>query len=571
MVNKNRHKIRMINRLALPGILWFFFSLSIVSQEVKKIEIINTNILKVNEVDFPDMQILVGSVVLKHDSAMMYCDSAYYNTRENKFTAYGNIKILSPTEDMQDTVYLWGESLEYVGNSRLAMFRKNVVLKKDSMFLYTQDLDYDIAADIGKYETGGRTINGKDTLVSKKGYYYANEDELRFTDKVIIYNPDYTIYSDLLKHHTKKKLSTFSGPTNIVSTDTTSSYLFCENGTYNHDTNIAQFQKNAYLTHEKKLLKGDQLFYDRNLKIAKITENVFMIDSVQKAIITGGYCEYDENTETSTVTKKALFVQIQDNDSLFLHADTLISTKLTKKTDSDTTTYNLVKGFYKVKMFTNDFQSKCDSLVYSTLDSTISLYTKPVLWSGQNQITSDFISIHTKNGEINQIKMFKNSMIASQSDSIRFDQIKGIDMVAHIIDQKLVKVEVFEEGALIYFGKDNERLVAVNKLACKNLVIHLDSNRVDHFWFYEQPDGTLYPPNYLKNEELVFEGFAWFDHFRPKNKEDVFIWTTKPELADPETTKPVNIGKEMPKSIQNTSIPKEQKKPPKSGNNPPKI
>jgi hypothetical protein len=82
--------------------------------------------------------------------------------------------------------------------------RKNVVMKKDSMTLYTEWLDYDISKDIGKYLTGGRTISGQDTLVSQRGYFYANEDEIYFKEKVRIYNPKYTIFTDTLKHNTKR-------------------------------------------------------------------------------------------------------------------------------------------------------------------------------------------------------------------------------------------------------------------------------------------------------------------------------------------------------------------------------
>jgi lipopolysaccharide export system protein LptA len=497
------------------------------AQPVKKIEIVNSDILRVDEIHGPDVQILIGNVVLKHDSALMFCDSAYYNTYENNFTAFGKIHIQNPTEDMIDTVHLWGESLNYIGKEKLALVRKNVVLKKDSMVLYTQDLDYDISRDIGKYVTGGRTINGEDTLVSQIGYFYANEDLLFFKENVKIFNPKYTIYSDTLKHNTKKKISYILGPTNIISTDTTSSFLYCENGTYNHARDIAQFQKNAYLVHDKKTLKGDSLYYDRKKKTGKAYNNVFAIDSTQNAILKGNYGEYDEKTERSLLTKRAVFIQIQKNDSLFLHADTLLSLKDTLMTKSDTTIYSIIKGFHKVKIFKADFQAKCDSLVYSTIDSTIELHREPVLWSGKNQITAKFIKIFTKNNEISELKMYENSLIVSQSDTIRFDQIKGKNMVAFVIDDTLRKIDVNEDAAAIYFGREKEKLIGVNKITSKNMVIHLDSNQVDRIWFYEKPDGTLYPPDYLSESELKFDNFEWNDFFRPKTMEDIFIWKSK--------------------------------------------
>ncbi len=559
-MNYLQYNIRKFFKILYIGLI-SMISINSYGQQVKKIEIINSDILSVNEIQGPDVQILVGNVILKHDSALMYCDSAYYDSKQNNFKAFGNIHVESPTEDMMDTVHMWGESLDYIGKDKIAQVRKNVVLQKDSMILYTNDLDYDIAEDIGKYVNGGRTINGEDTLISNRGFYYANEDELFFKEKVIIYNPKYTIYSDTLKHQTKKKISYILGPTNIISTDTTSSFLYCENGTYNHIDDIAQFNKNAFLAHEKKTLQGDSLFYDRKKKMAKAYNNVRAIDSTQNSILLGNYGEYDEKTERSLLTMRAVYIQIQKDDSLYLHADTLISNKDSLITKADTTIFNTVKAYYKVKVFKSDFQAKCDSLIYSTLDSTIELHHKPVMWSGKNQITAKFVKIFTKNNEINEIKMFNNSLIISQSDTIRFDQIKGKNMIAYIVDDKLSKIDVNEDGAAIYFGKEDEKLMGVNKITCKNMIIYMDSNTVDKIWFYEKPEGTLYPPYYLKDEELKFDDFQWNEDFRPKTMEDIFSWESSKEenLTNIENTKTKGDEKKLNKKDKESPIKKEGK------------
>jgi lipopolysaccharide export system protein LptA len=553
MIHQFLYKFLKQYKKLLSACIILIISFSTSGQEVKKIEIVNAKLLRQDLIHGPDVQILNGNVILKHDSALMFCDSAYYNTRENNFTAFGKIHILSPTEDMQDTVHLWGESLDYYGKDKLAQVRKNVVMKKDSMTLYTQSLDYDISKDIGKYLTGGRTISGQDTLVSQRGYFYANEDEIYFKEKVRIYNPKYTIFTDTLKHNTKRKISYMLSPTNIVSKDTSSSFLHCENGFYNHGGDFAQFQKNAYLVHGKQILLGDSLYYNRKDKIGKAYQHVRAVDSTQNAILTGNYGEYNEKTQSYLMTDKAVFLQIQKEDTLFLHADTLLSLKDTLITKTDTTGYSLIKAFHKVKIFRSNFQAKCDSLIYTTLDSTISLFRKPVMWSSKYQITSEFIKVFTKHNEINQVKMFDNSLIVQQSDTIRFDQTRGKNMIAYIEDNQLKKIDVFEDGASIFFGRDKNKLIGVNKITCKNMVIYMDSSQVDKIWFYQNPDATLYPPFYLPKEELVFENFQWLDKIRPKNKTDIFIWeddgksddSIKKEADKNKTIKLEDIGKEQ--------------------------
>ncbi len=518
---------------------------SIWGQKTKEIVIVHSDIVKVNEILRPGIQILIGKVVLKHDSAVMFCDSAYYNSKEKSFTAFGKIHVQSPTEDLKDTVELWGDSLNYSGVEKLARVRSNVILKKDSMTLYTDNLDYNISEDIGKYINGGRTINGEDTLISRQGYYYANEDELFFKEKVKIFNPKYTMYSDTLKHNTKKKISYILGPTNIVSTDTASNFIYCENGWYNHTKDVAQFNKNAILVNGKQTLKGDSLYYDRKKRVGRAFNNVTAIDSTQNALLRGDVGEYHELTGKSLMTKRALFIQIQKGDSLFLHADTLLSMKDTLMTKTDTTAFTIIKGYHKVKLFKSDFQAMCDSLIYTTLDSTIELHNEPVMWSGKNQITANFVKMYTKNDELSQVFMNTDAMIVSQSDTIHFDQIKGKDMVAFFKDNKLSKIDVKEEGAVIYFGREKEKLVGVNKLTCKDMAIYFTKNEVDTIWFYTNPEGTLYPPNYLTADELKFENFQWNDKHRPKTKNDVFVWINEQKKKESKIERK-EVGKKNP-------------------------
>jgi len=510
--------------------LFIFFAISntLLGQKTKEIVIIHSDIVSVNEILMPGIQILKGEVILKHDSAVMFCDSAYYNLKEKSFTAFGKIHVQSPTEDLMDTVKLWGDSLNYSGREKLARVRSNVRLQKDSMTLYTNNLDYNISEDIGKYIDGGRTVNGEDTLISRQGYYFANEDELFFKEKVQIFNPKYTMLSDTLKHNTKKKISYILGPTNIVSTDTATNYIYCENGWYNHNKDVAQFNKNALLVNGKQTLKGDSLYYDRKKSMGKAFNNVTAIDSSQNVLLLGDIGEHHELTGQSLMTKNALFIQVQKGDSLFLHADTLLSIKDTLMTKTDTTEFTIIKGYRKVKLFKSDFQAKCDSLIYTTLDSTIEMHNGPVMWSGKNQITARFVKIHTKNDEISQVFINDDALIVSESDTANFDQIKGKNMVAFFKANKLSKIDVKEEGALIYFGRDKDKLVGINKLTCKDMMIYMSKNEVDTIWFYTNPEGTLYPPNYLPAEDLKFENFVWYGKHRPKTKNDVFIWIDEP-------------------------------------------
>lgn len=497
----------------------------------KKIEIIHSNTLSVNETYGTNVKILKGEVEFYHDSATMYCDSAYFNTKLNQFTAYSNIQISKPSDI--DTLMLFGDTLVYDGQNKIARVRSNVVLSKDSMTLYTDSIDYDMIEDIAYYSNGGRTENGEDTLISKFGYYYSKTDELFFKDSVKILNPKYTITSDTLMHNLKTKISSFFGPTEITSD---SNYIYCENGWYDHENDISQFNENAFLKSKEHSITGDSLYYDRKNGVGRAFRNVIIKDTVQNILLYGNHGEFFEKTEKSLMTDSALFVQIYENDSIFLHADTLRAHVDTSYTDIDTITYRLVRGYRKVKLFNKDFQAKCDSLVYTMLDSVIQMYYEPVLWSEENQLTANTIQMKIINNEINRVDMLDSTFIVSQKDSIRFDQILGQKMTGYVENNELYQVDVEGETETIYFIKDDIYLIGVNKVTSNSMTIYLEDNQVNKIWFYTTPKGVIYPPLTLSESELYLPGFIWLEEYRPESREDVFIWKKEKTIENEEKT-----------------------------------
>lgn len=517
-----------------------FISVSINSNaQIKKITY-KSAVLYTTEEFGPDIKILIDSVIFYHENSQMTCDSALFNPSKNMFDAFGNIQIIKPGEDEneKDTVFLYGDTLHYLGNIKMAKIRSNVILKKDSLTLTTDSLDYDLKENIGYYSAGGRTVNKEDTLTSILGYYYSNDNELFFKDSVIVKNPRFTLYSDTLKHNTISETSYFLGPTQIVSKE---NFIYCENGWYNHKTDKAQFAKNSYLKNKEKTLKGDSIKYDRNTGIGQAFMNVTINDTVQNAYLKGNYGEFHEKTEYSLMTKKALFIQVTDNlDSLFLHADTLCayidtlklakadSLKINKvdvKTAQKDSTFRVVLAYSHAKIFKSDLQAKCDSLVYSFRDSVIEMYDSPVMWSDSSQLSADFIIAYTIKNEVRRVDMKDNAMMISQSDSLRFNQISGKKMVGYIDKRILYKVDVFEKGKSIYFLRDdNKLLLGTNIISCKNMSIYLKDKKVKDIWFYEKPTSTMYPPMTLPESERKLPNFKWDIDYRPVSKKDIFIW-----------------------------------------------
>ena len=453
---------------------------------------------------------LLGNVVFKHEGTVMYCDSAYFYSDINSLDAFDNVYI-----NQGDTIHLYGDFLHYDGNSRIANVRRKVRLVSKETQLFTEALDFNLKSSVGYYISYADIINGENKLSSKEGYYYSGSKMYFFRDSVVIINPSYTIYSDTLKYNTISNVAYFLGATEIISD---SNYIYCEDGWYNTETDISLLKKNARLESASQILKGDSLYYERAAGYGEAYNNVELFDIEQNIILKGNFATYDEATEDALLTDSAMLIQITDPDSIYIHADTLLS-------EVDTNGYKLLKAYYRVKMFKSNLQGKCDSMSYSFADSVIRLYNDPVLWSEENQLTSEYMEIRTKKQRIDQLHLMRLAFIISEEDTVKYNQIKGKTMVCFFKDNELYKVEVNGNGQTIYYAKDENQIIGVNKAESSNLVIHLEGKDVKEIMFYTKPDAILYPLETVPPNELKLKNFVWLERYRPLKKEDIFIWS----------------------------------------------
>ncbi len=502
----------------------------IFSQTTDKISF-DAEIMEMDERIAPDAKRLIGNVVFHHEGSVLYCDSAYYYSERNALDAFSNVYL-----NRGDTLHLWSDTMKYDGNTRMSNARSRVKLIDRESVLYTQMLDFDMNTNIGYYPNRGKLINSDDTLTSIRGYYYENDDLFYFRDSVVIRTPDYKIYSDTMQYNTVSRISYFFGPTHIISD---SNHIYCERGWYNTLTDISSITRNAWIESKGQLMMADSLYYERNNGFGEGFRHVHLIDTVKNVILRGQYGQYLELEKRGFITDSGYMIQIDEDaaDSLFIHGDTL-------RSDPDTGEYKIFRVYHRVKIFKSDLQGKCDSLVYKTADSVMSFFYEPILWSEENQLTADFIQLYTGQNRIDSIKFYQNSFIISQHDTLHYNQIKGRNMVGYFKDNELDRIFVKGNGETIYFPEDEGEIIGVNKATSTDVNIYLKDKEIKKIYFILEPDATFYPPGQLAASELKLKGFRWLDYYRPKTKEEIFIWERPHTVADePQKKKKGRKGK----------------------------
>ncbi|MGZ8541782.1 MAG: OstA-like protein [Chitinophagaceae bacterium] len=292
----------------------------------KKVHILsNTKTLTFQTIDdSTKLTIVSGDVKLLQGNALLYCDSCVINSRTNILEAWGKVHIID-----SDTAHITSNHLRYLGNSKLAYLDGNVKLTDGKATLTTPDLEYDMETNIGTYKNGGRVVNKKSVLTSKEGYYYADLKDVYFKKNVLLKDPAYTIDTDSLLYNTSSQTTRFISQTIIK--DSSGRIIKTREGFYNQQTGKAEFGSRPEILDGKTSIRANRVAFDDSTGVYQAEGNAIIIDTAQGTTIIGGLIYQNRKTEAVLATQKPLMIIKQENDSIYITADTLFSARLTDK------------------------------------------------------------------------------------------------------------------------------------------------------------------------------------------------------------------------------------------------
>ena len=520
--SSGRHRILVVSVLCLFGFCLLAQVRPAKKGEQKpaksKVYLLHSDVLKKSPLNpDPDAQILIGNVAFRHDSVYMYCDSACFYEKTNSLEAFDNVKMVQG-----DTLFLYGDYLFYDGNTQIAQVRYNVRMENKNTTLLTDSLNYDRIYNLGYYFDGGTLMDEENVLTSEWGEYSPATKISVFNYDVKLVNPKFTLTSDTLRYSTATKIANILGPSDIVSD---ANHIYSELGFYNTQIGQAELLDRSVLTNEGKRLTGDSLFYDRVKGYGEAFDNVIMTDTVNKNMLTGDYCYYNELTKYAFATKKAVAVDYSQGDSLFMHADTLQMYTYYLNTDS---MFRETRAYHKVRMYRTDVQGVCDSLVFSSKDSCLTMYYDPILWNNNQQLLGEKIMIYMNDSTIDWAHIQNQALSVEQLDSTSYNQVTGKEMKAWFQGGEMRKVDVIGSVRLVYYPMESDStLIGMNVSETSLLNMFLENRKMKKMIMSPKSNGTLYPMIQRPPEKMKLDNFVRFDYIRPLDKEDIFKWRGK--------------------------------------------
>lgn len=520
-----------------------------------KVFLEHADMLELDETRSSDYQILRGNVMFRKDNMFMYCDSAYFYESTNSLDAFGNVKM-----EQGDTLFVYGDELNYNGMEELARLfanpgKKARLINRD-VTLSSDRFDYDLAANVGKYDLGGTLTDRHNTLTSLEGYYYPASKDAFFYDNVVLTGPRQNdtlkMYTDTLKYNTASRLATLMASTLIVNKD---GEIRSSSGIYNTNTGVADlYSRSRVITRRGNTLTGDTLFYDRATGFGEAFGNMILTDSVRQSTLIGDYGFYNDITDSAFVTGNALAMEYSRQDTLYVHGDTITVYMVPDST-------HITNAYHRVKFFRNDIQGLCDSMSFVELDSTLRMYRHPIVWSGSRQVHGNVITVHLNDSTADWVRLPQFGMMTDHIAEDCYDQLSGSDMTVWLNDTTVQRLYVEGNVQLIMFPMEQDS--TYNKFTMVEssyMDATFNNNEIDRVIMWPETSGTVTPLYLAKRNSYFLPEFKWYIKLRPLAPDEVY--DVPPEM-DALMTMPEVGGKRRPGSTASTPGPLTPKSPPK--------
>lgn len=264
---------------------------------------------------------LVGDVVLYHNGAAITCDSVIrYN--EGRMSCFGKVII------KKDSTYIYGDKVDYdrdLGEARV--YSPLIKVMNDKSTLYTYNLVFNTADNIGRYYGGGTFTDGTNMMEAERGYFYADLDEMVGVESVQLENETYRMKSDSVKYNSETEIAQYY--TRSVTWKDDGEIISSDEGEYHNKDQRYIFRKRAYILSEQQEMWADTVDYFERVQYIELRHRAQIRDEEHKSIVFGNYGNYDDAKGDTFLTKDPAYISFGDadgdgvGDTVYMRSDSM--------------------------------------------------------------------------------------------------------------------------------------------------------------------------------------------------------------------------------------------------------
>lgn len=489
-----------------------------------------------------------GRGTLNYGGNVVVADEGDYNTETHDTNFYGNVVIRTPKYNI-NTPTAHGNTetgvMNVVGKSVIRTNRGEVVHTNDGT--YNSKTDHMQLNGFSTIKSPQRDIEGNNIIYNSTTGDAEGHGNVKINDKV----NKRTITGQDVVYNSKTGHTEGRGKVKIIDHKEQRT-ITGEDVIYNAKTGHSEGHGNVKIVDDlkKRTITGEHLLYNSKTHVGEGKGNVDYIDYKSKHAFKGDYVHY---TDTAAIVYGGNPGPIakdfsKDNDTLFVHADTISMKAFNINTPQ---VYRKIFGVDNVRSYRTDLQAVCGFLIANTKDSCLVMYQEPIVWSDNRQLLGDSIKVFMNDSTIREVHILGNALsIEELKDKQHYNQVSSKTMHAQFIDGKIRTAQSIGNVTTVYYPieEKDSSLVGLNYLETDTMRVYLSpQQQLEKIWT-NKFTSTLYPISQIPAEKMQLPNFHWYDAVRPKDKYDIFRKVARKDDSD---IRPSEVGAPPRQKINN--------------------
>ena len=537
------------------------------------------------EVDGVAMRKVIGPATFLHNNTYLKCDSALWNVNTNIIDAIGNVQIIQENTTLaSDRIeYVANENLAkvrgglvqlmdkdgnilntnylnyntkdsiatffngaalknndgnliesingmYFSKDGIFSFRDSVQMYTDSVFIATQRLDYHTETDVAAFKEN--TVAWKDSsmLFANSGNFHRRTNLFDFDKDGYIFTPEQELWADRLMYYRNTGNADLYRNVQVLDT-VNKSIAMADKVIYRPDEEKIELTESPVVAmYFEEEGKADTLFLAANLircysKVRGQIDSLEISAAEERLSLSGIDPIAIHDNERKAARKKTRSSSAGAEEGAEMKKDTVLvqmQDSLQAAPATDTSKVNFIDAFHNVRFYRSDVQGKCDSLVYTGIDSMARFYSRPVMWqAAKNQFSADSIQAQIKNGSLKKINLLDNAFIISQEDTVHYNQIKSTEMAAWFKDNELYRFDALGGVTALFYMQEDSVITLLDREECKMMTVKIKDNEVQRTRSIGELKQNVFPVYNLPMQEQRLKGFEWRGEERPLDRFDI--------------------------------------------------
>lgn len=476
------------------------------------------------------------NVVLTHHQSRLYCDSLDYDRLYELGYFFNGGTLVDGDNTLESE---WGQ---YSPPTHEAVFNYNVDLQSPKMTLVSDTLHYNTESGFARIVGPSNIDNGDNHIYSENGRYDTRGERAYLLDRSIVSNKGVSIEGDSLYYQSDSTLSKGYGNVIYIDRDNRNELhgnyvLYSDSLGYAEAADSAvcidYSQRDTFYIHADTFklftyfLDPDTVPAAKTDSLPAVAANVAKLDSLpavkQDSLL--AVKQDSLSSQTDTVPLPTVGHVMSDSIPRMHVAPDSAAIASTAPVDS---AWREVRAYNHVRAYRRDVQAVCDSLVYISKDSCMTMYKDPILWQEGQQLLGEEIKAWMNDSTIDSTHVVRQALSVERLDSMCYNQVAGSLMRSFFVKGQMDHTIVEGNVLVNYFPYDSDSLM-IGMLHAEGTLLQLfmSNKKLDQIKFIGQVDGCLHPLALIQPNVRYLENFQWFDYVRPTSKDDIFNWRPK--------------------------------------------